>query len=163
LPELRRLEREEAEVDPTRRAARRVPDQENERDHRRRADEDAAPVAAVEIRVDERREHEHDTADGCVEDLAIEVVAGIVRDDELRVVRRTIAAPPRLVQLARVARKTDGLLRGARLAGDRVREVAEDAERRPVRIVRRLEEALLDDLDVGTIETRDRSPGRRRR
>src|SRR5579859_245870 len=84
LPELRRLEGEEAEADPARRATRRVADQEDERDHRRRADEDRAPVAAVQIRIDKRRDHEGHSSGGRVEDLAVEVVGRVVRHRELR-------------------------------------------------------------------------------
>ena len=84
LPELRRLEREEAEADPASRPARRMTDQEDTGDHCGGADEDPAPVAAVEIRIDERRSDHDDRADARVEDLAVEVVARIVRECELR-------------------------------------------------------------------------------
>src|SRR6185503_12624166 len=63
-------------------------------------------------------------------------------DDELRrrgALRRPVAAPPRLVELVGVR----VLLRGAGLAGDRDREVAEDARRRSVPGVRGLPEAVL--------------------
>ena len=77
LPELGRLEREEAEVDPARRAARRVAGDEDDRDQPDGAAEDRPPVAAVEIRVDERRHEQRDAADGRVEDLPVEVVASV--------------------------------------------------------------------------------------
>src|SRR5205823_2826 len=77
-------------------------------------------------------------------------------DDDLRVVRRTIAAPPRLVPRTGVTREADGLLRRPGLAGDWLREVAEHAVRGAEGVVRRLEEALLDDAEVGRIEPRYR-------
>ena len=61
-----------------------MPDEQHEGDHHRGADEDPAPVAPVEIRIDERRADEHDAAHACVEDLAVEVVGRIVRECELR-------------------------------------------------------------------------------
>src|SRR5215471_16723214 len=67
-------------------------------------------------------------------------------DDELRVVRRTIAAPPRLALVAREARggarRMHELLGGARLAGDRIGEAAEDTVRGAERILGALEKAL---------------------
>ena len=61
-----------------------LPDEQDEGDDHRGADEDGAPVAPVEIRVDERRSHEHDRPHARVEDLAVEVVARIARHRELR-------------------------------------------------------------------------------
>jgi len=84
LSELRRLEGEEAEADPTRRPVRGVADQQHERDHHGGTDEDSPPVAPVEIRIDERCGDQHDSSDARVEDLAVEVVAGIARNGELR-------------------------------------------------------------------------------
>ena len=84
LPELGRLEGEEAEADPASRAVRRVPDQQDEGDDNGRAREDRAPVAPVEVRVDQRRCHEHNRAHACIQDLAVEVVARVGRDRELR-------------------------------------------------------------------------------
>ena len=78
-------------------------------------------------------------------------------DDELRVVGRPVAAPPRLIlEVADgVAGKVDDLLGRSRLAGDRDRVRAEDARRRPVRRVGRGPEPLADGLRA--------RPGRRRR
>jgi hypothetical protein len=84
LPELRRLEGEEAEADPARRSVCRMPDQQDERDHHGGADEDRPPVAPVEVGIDERRDHEHDAAEARIEDLAVEVVARVAREGELR-------------------------------------------------------------------------------
>ena len=60
LPELGRLEREEADVDPARRAARGAADDEHDRDQADRPDEDRPPVAAVDVGVDEQRDDERD-------------------------------------------------------------------------------------------------------
>jgi len=61
-----------------------VPDEQDAGDHHGRADEDRAPVAPVEIRIDKRRSHEHDASHARVQDLAVQVVARIIRDRELR-------------------------------------------------------------------------------
>ena len=61
-----------------------MPAEENTGDHHGRAYEDRTPVAPIEVRVDERRGHQHDTPHARVEDLAVEVVARVVRDRELR-------------------------------------------------------------------------------
>ena len=87
LSELRRLEGEEPKADPARRPVGRVPDEQDERDDDGGADEDPAPVATVEIRIDEGRGDEHDASHARVEDLAVEVVARIVRQRELRYAR----------------------------------------------------------------------------
>jgi hypothetical protein len=84
LSELRRLEGEEPEADPARRPARRMPDQQDAGDHRGSADEDRSPVAAVEIRIDQRRGDERDSPDARIEDLAVQVVARVARERELR-------------------------------------------------------------------------------
>src|SRR5207253_320370 len=81
-------------------------------------------------------------------------------DDELRrglrIVRGTIAAPPRLVLFTLVAGERDDLLGGAGLACDRHREVAEDAVGGAEGVMRPLEEALLDDLEIRRVEAGDR-------
>ena len=77
-------------------------------------------------------------------------------DDELRVVGRAVAAPPRLVleMPDRVAGKVDDLLGRPGLAGDRDRVGAEDAGRRALRRVRAGPEPLLDGLEGGRIDAR---------
>ena len=84
LPELRRLEGEEAEADPAGRAVRRVADEEHDRDQAARRGEDGAPVAPVHVRVDERGDHEDRAAGDDVEDLAVQVVRRVVGDGEPR-------------------------------------------------------------------------------
>ena len=84
LPELRRLEGEEADVDPARRAAGGAAEDEHDRDQSDGADEDRAPVAPVEVGIDERRDDERDAADGRVDDLPVEVVARVAGDVEPR-------------------------------------------------------------------------------
>ena len=70
-------------------------------------------------------------------------------DDDRRVVGRPVAAPPRLVQLhlVRIAGQADQLLGRPGLAGDRDREVAEDAVRGAERRMRARVEPFLDGLE----------------
>ena len=84
LPELRRLEGEEAEADPAGRAVRGVPDEQDEGDHDAGADEDRAPVAPVEVGIDECGGDQHDAAHARIHDLAVEVVGRVAGDRELR-------------------------------------------------------------------------------
>ena len=63
LPELGRLEAEEADVEPALRSARDGADEQHEQHHAGGADVDRSPVAAVVIRVDEKRRHERDAAE----------------------------------------------------------------------------------------------------
>ncbi len=75
-------------------------------------------------------------------------------DDRRGRVGRPVAAPPRLVLEAGVARQRDDLLGRAGLAGDRDGELAEDAVRGAERQVRPLVEALLDDLERRRVDAR---------
>src|SRR5664279_2196221 len=67
-------------------------------------------------------------------------------DDDLRVIGRTVAAPPRLVLDPPIAGEGDGLLGRAGLARDRDGELPEDAVRRPEVEMGALPEALTHDL-----------------
>src|SRR3954468_10380436 len=82
----------------------------------------------------------------CCGGAAVPAVLDHGADDELRVVRRPVPAPPRLILEAGVARQRDDLLGRSRLAGDRDREAPEDRVRRPEGEVRCLPEPLPDDL-----------------
>src|SRR6266478_5869665 len=68
-------------------------------------------------------------------------------DDEFRVVRGAVAAPPRLVLQAEVAGERDDLFGRARLTRDRDGEVAEHRIGGPEGEVRGLPQPLLDDLE----------------
>ena len=90
---------EEAEVDPARRAARGLADEEDDRDEPDGHAVDEPPVAAVEVRVDERRDDEHEPARRGVEDLLVEVVvrAGrVVARDRRRSPRARRRRAPRV-------------------------------------------------------------------
>ncbi len=89
LPELRRLEAEEGEVDPACRTVRRLADGDDDQDEADDPAEQEPPVTAVEIRVDESGRDEHDPAHRCVEDLPVEVV---VRS--CRIMTRHASDPP---------------------------------------------------------------------
>ncbi len=80
LAELGRLEGEEAEADHARRAVHRVADDGDDGDERQDAAQDVLPIAAVDVRVDERGDDENDTADARVEDMPVEVVVRVVCD-----------------------------------------------------------------------------------
>src|SRR5947199_196052 len=68
-------------------------------------------------------------------------------DDDLRVVRRPVPAPPRLVLDSDVARQSNDLFGGTGLAGDRDRELAEHGIRGAEGEVGALEQPLPDDLE----------------
>ena len=76
LAELGGLEREEADVDPAGRAACRAAEDEDDGDQADGRREDRAPVAAVDVRVDDHRDDQREAADGHIEDLPVEVVVG---------------------------------------------------------------------------------------
>ena len=80
LPELRRLEAEEADVEPALRVARDGSRQEHEHHHPGGADEDRLPEAPVVVRVDEERHDQADAADHGVDHLSREEVVGVARD-----------------------------------------------------------------------------------
>ena len=82
LPELRGLEREEADVDPPRRAARGAADDEHDRDQADRPEEDRAPQPAVQVGIEQQADRERDDADAHVDDLALDVVVRVARHVE---------------------------------------------------------------------------------
>ena len=84
LAELRRLERDHAEVDPACRASRRAAEDEHEEDERHGADEDRPPEPPVDVGVDDERDEERDDADADVDDLPVEVVVRVARQVEAR-------------------------------------------------------------------------------
>ena len=84
LSELGRLEREEADVDPPRRATRGSADDEHNRDQSHRADEDRPPVAPVHVGIDEHADEQGERTNDGIDDLPLEVVMWIARDVVLR-------------------------------------------------------------------------------
>ena len=80
LPELGRLEAEEAEIEPALRVARDRSRQEHEQHQTGRAAVDRALEAAVVIGVDQDGEHQADEPHGRVDALADDVVAGVCRE-----------------------------------------------------------------------------------
>ena len=84
LPELGRLEAEEAEVEPTLRVARDGSGHQHEQHHAEGADVDHPLVAAVVLGIDEDDRDEGDRADRGVDALPHDVVAGVAGDVVLR-------------------------------------------------------------------------------
>src|SRR5947208_1459600 len=73
---------------------------------------------------------EHLQRCGCRRVAAVAAVLDQRADDQVRRIRRAVAAPPRLVERSWVAvARVDALLSRARLARDRDREAAEDRGR----------------------------------
>ena len=83
LPELGRLEAEEAEVEPALRAADR-PCEQHERDDGGRASEDQAPPRPIDLRIDDQGHDQPDGADQREDDLSGQVIPRVPGDVVVR-------------------------------------------------------------------------------